>query len=1129
MTESNKKKSNYIPSQINLNDIIQSIKSSVDFISDITNIISNINNINRFTAASNNINELNQQLVGENGSITKLIEIIKQLDDLIKDNKLVNFVGPVQRKIIDGIFDNMMYVIDKMREIAYGPSWWEIWEYSPSEKDINKTQNLFNMIRTIIDSINELKLNLITELKIIFLGSILEQINEIISDLAFLSWKTLLTNKTALIDSFSVFLDLIPVLEQVNKISLIEITLAKIKINLLNEFIQKIDESVWDIFKLGLKSLKLILIAPAMIQLKFTLRCLYDILLYLKEMNLFLARRRLKLLAKIIISFNHTIIALRKINIKNSDLIKAIKLKILFSCIKDIFVSAMIASAASVLFVMTAPALILGLVAMVIIIKFISRIIISVISGKVLIGLVALTGIIFIFNIIGLGMVALAYTANIALKGMMGVFIFLISLIPIIGTMIAIGFLLGMVVLASTFALLGTMSMIMMIGGLVAIVIGLKILEKIKIDKDTIVNNIEDITLIIKSIINLLFNNDESDAMISGMNNNTGWLGMISALMDSGGLLIKAVASSIYFISALISITAILIIAGELKLIEQININKAVINNSIQDISNIIFNLNNIIFDSDPNIQSNSQNNSEHKSWIGNLFRGLGSIINIILSSAYLLGAIIAVASILIIAGELKLLERIKIEKDTIKTNISDILISVNYINDILYSDSTYEDKDPDSPEEKKGWLSTIFSNIGRFIGIFLSVPYLLSSLISISLILALGKMLQYISKIEIDRDSIMEKISEIFGTITAIESKLYSGEFTEDNSNNNDEKKSFFETIKNGFLNSISKIWGFIKNTGFLLKAMVTIGLIHLLAEQLKTINDLKSFDNIDVKAASILNAVNTIIIKLNAGEYNGLSNDLEDICDNVVYIDKIIKHFNTIQNNLVKINDIDYTEISQAKLYLVTDSIKNIITKLFYDPSFKIDKGIVKKSEQYSEILSNIIKYNRVMANDINIENHTKLTDNTIRLIDKIDKSKLENLQTAHNMFKEMKEFSESISGNFDGLAEALNEKIAPLLEELKELIGKIPESVDKSASTISTSMYNTTSIANGTANASTMTQQVQSENPTMSKEEVNRMVDQRMNQQAQSVNKGIEMKLEELIDVLQNYSNPIPVRMS
>ena len=75
----------------------------------------------------------------------------------------------------------------------------------------------------------------------------------------------------------------------------------------------------------------------------------------------------------------------------------------------------------------------------------------------------------------------------------------------------------------------------------------------------------------------------------------------------------------------------------------------------------------------------------------------------------------------------------------------------------------------------------------------------------------------------------------------------------------------------------------------------------------------------------------------------------------------------------------------------------------------------------------------------------------------------------------------------------------------------------------------MYNTTSIANGTANASTMTQQVQSENPTMSKEEVNRMVDQRMNQQAQSINKGIEMKLEELIDVLQNYSNPIPVRMS
>lgn len=229
--------------------------------------------------------------------------------------------------------------------------------------------------------------------------------------------------------------------------------------------------------------------------------------------------------------------------------------------------------------------------------------------------------------------------------------------------------------------------------------------------------------------------------------------------------------------------------------------------------------------------------------------------------------------------------------------------------------------------------------------------------------------------------------------------------------------------------------------------------------------------------------------------------------------------KQLNSIQELEIK-SDI------QTRAQAIIASGKDIV-KLINDESFKgIDVDDVIERASAMKLVAESINE---LGKDVNVNNHTKLTENTIKLIDKIDKSKLENLQTAHNMFKEMKEFSESISGNFDELAEALNEKITPLLEELKELIGKIPESVDKSASTISTSMYNTTSIASGTATTSTMRAQVQSENPTMSKEDIGKVVDQRMAQQAQSVNKGIEMRLEELLDVLQNYSNPIPVRMS
>ena len=171
-------------------------------------------------------------------------------------------------------------------------------------------------------------------------------------------------------------------------------------------------------------------------------------------------------------------------------------------------------------------------------------------------------------------------------------------------------------------------------------------------------------------------------------------------------------------------------------------------------------------------------------------------------------------------------------------------------------------------------------------------------------------------------------------------------------------------------------------------------------------------------------------------------------------------------------------------------------------------------------------------VLANfskDIKVQDHERLMNSTIKFLDKVNTAKLENLKTAHNLFKEMKEFSQSISGNFEGLADALNEKIAPLLEELKELIGKIPDSVKDSASTISGSVHSAAAWSNGTATPSMMSEQLVRENPNMTKEEVNNIVDQRMMDQAQTVNKGIETKLEELMEILQNYSNPMPVRLA
>lgn len=330
----------------------------------------------------------------------------------------------------------------------------------------------------------------------------------------------------------------------------------------------------------------------------------------------------------------------------------------------------------------------------------------------------------------------------------------------------------------------------------------------------------------------------------------------------------------------------------------------------------------------------------------------------------------------------------------------------------------------------------------------------------------------------------------------------------------------------------------------------VIAVSLVKLTAITLSMIGEI-NFDPAKVanNTQTIMNTAKAVIAAVNApsGGINQeeksfgremvewiLPNGLLNMIDAVMAIGSLAPTMiavSAISLMAQSINNISKVTIDQSVEKKAVDVI-NLGSKLVALINDKDDTfGIIDNTKAMSRItilkeLSDVLSG---FTQEINVQDHEKVVNNTIKFVKTIGSIKLENLQTARNMFKEMKEFSESISGNFEGLADALNEKIAPLLEELKELMSKIPESVDNSAATISGSMYNSAAMTSGFANTNNMTAQVKAENPNMSKEEVNKLVDQRMNQQANSVNRGIEMKLEELIEVLQNHSNPIPVRMS
>ena len=146
---------------------------------------------------------------------------------------------------------------------------------------------------------------------------------------------------------------------------------------------------------------------------------------------------------------------------------------------------------------------------------------------------------------------------------------------------------------------------------------------------------------------------------------------------------------------------------------------------------------------------------------------------------------------------------------------------------------------------------------------------------------------------------------------------------------------------------------------------------------------------------------------------------------------------------------------------------------------------------------------------------ENASKLIDQNIKFLDKVDKSKVENLKTTANMFEKMAQFSESINGNFEGLADTLNEKIAPLMEELKGLLEGVQDKVEETGANVSKAAYN----SGKNLSEPEMQAQVNSENPKAEAEEKARIVQQRMEEQARAQTNAITSKLDELIELMRS----------
>lgn len=112
--------------------------------------------------------------------------------------------------------------------------------------------------------------------------------------------------------------------------------------------------------------------------------------------------------------------------------------------------------------------------------------------------------------------------------------------------------------------------------------------------------------------------------------------------------------------------------------------------------------------------------------------------------------------------------------------------------------------------------------------------------------------------------------------------------------------------------------------------------------------------------------------------------------------------------------------------------------------DVEFKNPQSLFKRAQVIESVSKALAAF---PSQSFDSNKHRNAVNAMIKFMGQINRTDLTKLQTTYNMLKEMKEFSRSINGNFQGLAEALEYKIAPLLNELKELLESSSKTIEKS----------------------------------------------------------------------------------
>lgn len=540
-------------------------------------------------------------------------------------------------------------------------------------------------------------------------------------------------------------------------------------------------------------------------------------------------------------------------------------------------------------------------------------------------------------------------TGLLVISAWKGIVANLAVITTMVGFLMLIGFIMDHGGSSLIFAASKGFAMITLSVGLLTLTVAMiALLGALEIDREKVKDNITAIFDTVVYIVEALMTSLIKTFAPEGGVITQGVMTVVGLAATTAGL----IATFPMLLASVLSISAILLIGGMLKLVSLMTLDRGKIREVVGDILSLVGDISEML--STTLLSRNPQDRGILGDIVDFVYPPLMGVVDSISQFATVAMMTFSVMALVMIGGLLRLIQMLDLDPGKIRDNISQIFDCIGQIVRSFQEEVIFNTTGSGLFDSLVQWISPTMFSAWQSFSMFVNVGMMFGVVLLLN---GLARCLQGLTSLVIDTGSIQNNIRKVFDTIALIQQKLGDA-YTWENAK------------QDGVMGTIAKAFGF-GGTWKLVHSLMQLGqvatlygiiaLVESMAGSLSKLAgiDLSSLQQATVKSGLVVDTVNTISKKLTDKDLVD-EDDLEDMIEVFAKMDEMYKKIAELSKKAAEVGSIDLSKVNNSKL--IINSVKSIstegLTKITNNEVVKVDnlKSITTAYQKVSSELSRV-----------------------------------------------------------------------------------------------------------------------------------------------------------------------------